>query len=94
MTILRRLAPLVALAAALPACSPASRAPVVPTTDDAAETTACDTALPVRDGNASWTVEGFDGGGETQLFSTKRQPVKRCSPAVVQGHRATLDALR
>lgn len=94
MTTARPLALLTLLAAALPACSAASPTPVAPTTDVAVETTACDAALPVRDGAASWTVEGFDGGGETQLFSTKRQPVKRCSPAVVQGRRATLDALR
>lgn len=88
-----RLALLTLLAAALPACSAASPAPVAPTTDVAVETTACDERLPVRDGAATWTIEGFDGAGETQLFSTKRQPVKRCSPAVVQGNRATLDAL-
>lgn len=86
---------LLALAACtLAACSSPAGAPVAPKPQTARNATPCDAPLPVRDGEASWTVEGFEGAGETQLLITKRQPVKRCSPAVVQSRTATLDALR
>ena len=39
----------------------------------------------------AWTVEGF-GGSEEQVIVSKRTPVKRCSPAVVQTRTATLAA--
>jgi hypothetical protein len=81
-------------ACALTACTSSAPAPNAATTQVARKATPCDAPLPVADGEASWTVEGFEGAGETQLLITKRQPVKRCSPSVVQSRRATLDALR
>jgi hypothetical protein len=53
----------------------------------------CDQPLPVAEGKASWTVEGF-GGADEQLIITQRQPMKRCAPAVTQSRTATLDVAR
>ena len=52
----------------------------------------CGDPLPLVDGAAAWTVEGF-GGPDAQMFVTRRVPRDACpASGVTQGGR--LDALR
>jgi hypothetical protein len=84
-------------ASSLTACAKpqATRSPRI----HVAAATPCDVAIPVSSEHAAWTVEGFDGAGDSQLLITRRVPVKRCaarlptSGATVRGRAATMAAL-
>lgn len=54
--------------------APASNPPRTATATEA------DCGDPLRVAPEALTVEGFGGGGDTQLMMTRRQPTRQCAP--------------
>jgi hypothetical protein len=92
----------VAVVVALPAC--ASRTTlaaldgpealdVAAVVGHGAHASPCGEPLPLVDGAAAWTVEGF-GGQDAQVFVTRREPRTPCGASGSQSRSAHLDALR
>jgi hypothetical protein len=91
----------VAVLVALPACASRTTLPALdgPEALDVAavggrtaSAAPCGAPLPLVDGAAAWTVEGF-GGQDAQVFVTRREPRIPCGAGGSRGLNAHLDAL-